>query len=74
MADPTHNMFIFTYSNLIAKALGLAQNTDMFDVTERANKLEGSVYVPKKIKVKTPEEEKENPGPPEHPPEDEDTI
>ena len=54
-----HNDFVFTYSNLIALALGLEQNKNQSAVTEIAKKVVVAPYVPKKIKVVTPEEEKE---------------
>ena len=56
--EEEHNMFVFTYSNLIALALGLEQNRDQAAVTAVARSVTAKPYVPKKIKVVTPEEEK----------------
>lgn len=57
--EKIHNDFIFSYANLIALALGLEQIRDQAAVTEIARTVETKAYVPKKIKVVTPEEEKE---------------
>lgn len=59
LTNSEHSTFIFTYSNLIALALGLKENRDQAAVIAMAAKIEAAPYVPKKIEVKTPEEEKE---------------
>lgn len=53
------NDFVFSYANLIALALGIEQNRNQSDVTAIARTVQCAAYVPKKIKVVTPEEEKE---------------
>merc|ERR1711976_75795 len=57
--EKLHNDFVFSYANLIALGLGLEQNRNQAAVTEIARKVTCAAYVPKKIKVVTPEEEKE---------------
>ena len=54
-----HIGFLMTYSNLIANALSIATMSDEPAFTELAKNTKVADYVPKKIVVKTPEEEKE---------------
>lgn len=76
--DPTkedHAQFIFSYSNLIAAALNIPENRDLAAVTAMAAKVDSDPYVSKKIKVQTPEEEKEGGAQPEpNDPGDDDKI
>lgn len=57
--DPKHLNFILTYANLMAVALGIPENRDVESVKKMAAEAPVPAYVPKKIEVKTPEEEKE---------------
>lgn len=61
-ANEEHVKFVMSYANLIAIALGLNQVNDANAVRELARNAPAAAYVAKKIVVKTPEEEKENPG------------
>ena len=54
--------FVVSYANLIAVALGLPENRDVAQIAEMAETVQADVYVAKKIKVMTPEEEKANAG------------
>jgi len=58
-------MFIATYANLIATALHIKPNKNVQAVSKMAMKVEAEPYIPKQIKVQTPEEEKENGSQPE---------
>lgn len=63
--DPSkkeHVDFIVSYSNLIAATLKIPENRDVAAVTDMAAKTTVADYVPKKIVVKLPEEEKEGEG------------
>lgn len=58
--------FIVAYANLIAFGLKIKENTDVDAIKGMVDKVEVPAYVPKKIVVKLPEEEKEeqaNPQP-----------
>lgn len=57
--DSMHIGFVMTYSNLIATALSIQTMSDEAAFTKLAKETEVAAYVPKKIVVKTPEEEKE---------------
>lgn len=77
--DPTnkqHMDFVMSYANLIATALNIPGNRDVAQVTALASKANAEPYVPKKIEVKLPEEEKNNqqPEPQAAAPEDEELI
>lgn len=64
--DPKNQMhmeYVHSYANLIATALKITGNTDVVQVTEIASKAPAEPYIPKKIVVRTPEEEKANPQP-----------
>jgi ubiquitin-activating enzyme E1 len=61
--DPSNKMhaeFIVAYANLIATAMSIPENRDVAAVTAIAKNAQADPYVPKKIKVQTPEEEKNN--------------
>jgi ubiquitin-activating enzyme E1 len=69
--------FVFTYANLIAVAFKIPTCEDQAKVNKIAQSLPLTPYVPKKIEVKTPEEEKEMANQPvvaEAAPEDEEVI
>ena len=76
--DPSNAMhveFVMSYANLIAKSMGIPENRDVAKVTTIAATAEANPYVPKKIEVKLPEEEKNNqPEPQAAAPEDEELI
>lgn len=57
-----HIKFVLSYANLIAATLSIPQVKDINAVRELAKNTPAAAYVAKKIVVKTPEEEKENPG------------
>lgn len=57
-----HVNFIVAYANLIAVALKIPENRDAAAIAEMADKAKCSEYVPKKIVVKLPEEEKDGGG------------
>lgn len=59
-SKPDHFNFVLSYANLIALAMGIPENRDADKVKEMCGKVQADAYVPKKIKVLTPEEEKEN--------------
>jgi len=50
--------YILSYANLIASALNIPENRNIDEVIKMAKKANADPYVPKKIKVITPEEEK----------------
>lgn len=56
--DATHLSFVLSYANLIAFNLNIPQVTDKAAVAEMAKNASVKPYVPKKIVVRTPEEEK----------------
>lgn len=58
-SNPMHVGFLMNYSNLIANALSIPQMTDEAKFVELAKGVQVADYVPKKIEVKLPEEEKE---------------
>ena len=58
--NETHVNFVLSYANLFAFALSIPENRDVAAVTAMAAAAQAKPYVPKKIKVVTPEEEKEN--------------
>ena len=60
-----HVDFVMAYANLIAVALNIEQNRDATAVKAMAKAAEVPAYVPKKIEVKTPEEEKAQGGQPQ---------
>lgn len=65
-SKPDHLNFIVSYANLIALAMGIPENRDVEAIKAMVEKAQADPYVPKKIKVLTPEEEKEqaaNPQP-----------
>lgn len=77
--DPSNKMhmeFVNSYANLIAAALHIPENRDIASVTGLASGAKADPYVPKKIEVKLPEEEKNNaqPEPQAAAPEDEELI
>ena len=55
-----HHEFVMSYANLIAKAMSIPENRDAAAVTKTATTAPADPYVPKKIVVKLPEEEKNN--------------
>ena len=59
-SKPDHLNFILSYANLIALAMGIPENRNVEQVKVMCEKAQADPYVPKKIKVLTPEEEKEN--------------
>lgn len=79
-SNPNHLGFILAYANLIAFTLKLPENRDEAAIKAMVDKAQVGDYVPKKIKVETPEEAKENannnqqPKPEEPAPEDEEVI
>ena len=56
--DETHINFILSYANLIAATLNIAQVQNVETIRKMVKKVKASEYVPKKIEVKLPEEEK----------------
>jgi ubiquitin-activating enzyme E1 len=58
-SNKMHIGFLMNYSNLIATALNIPTMSDVSAFTDLAAGMKVSDYVPKKIEVKTPEEEKE---------------
>ena len=62
-----HMDFVASYANLIAVAMGIPENRDVAAVTAIAKGAQVAPYVPKKIVVKTPEEEKEQANQPAQP-------
>ena len=54
--------YILSYANLIAIALNIPENRNLAQVTEMAQNAKANAYVPRKIKVVTPEEEKAQAG------------
>lgn len=74
-SNKTHLTFVMCYANLIATSLKLDTVTDMAKVAELAKAAKVPAYVPKKIEVKLPGEENNQPAQPEAAaPEDEDVI
>lgn len=78
-SNKQHMDFIVSYANLIAFGLKIAENKDVDAIKDMVDKVEVPAYVPKKIVVKLPEEEKEeanNPQPAQAEPmgEDDDKI
>lgn len=72
-----HLSFVLTYANLIAAALGIKENRDPASIKKIASAAKAKEYIPKKIVVKTPEEEKNqgnNNQPEPVAPEDEETA
>mmetsp|Transcript_21396 Transcript_21396/g.33094 ORF Transcript_21396/g.33094 Transcript_21396/m.33094 type:complete len:458 (-) Transcript_21396:85-1458(-) len=70
-----HINFIHSYSNLIATALNIPECKDVEKVRALVQQVQAAPYVPKKIKVMTPEEEKERGNAPEvSAPEDDDKV
>lgn len=59
-SDAMHIGFLMTYSNLIANALSIPSMNDEAAFAELAKNTKVADYVPKKIEVKLPEEEKNN--------------
>jgi len=57
-----HIKFVYSYSVLIAESLGVTGTRDISAVTEMARNCPAAAYVPKKIVVKLPEEEKKDGG------------
>lgn len=75
LKNETHINFVLSYSNLIATALNIPECRDRAAVTEMAANAKTKAYVPKKIEVKLPEEEKNNEqAKAEEAPEDEEVI
>jgi len=74
ISNETHLDFVVSYANLIATAMNLPENRDRAAVAELAKSAQVKQYVPKKITVRTPEEEKNNAPVAEEAPEDEDVI
>lgn len=58
--DTVHLNFILASANLIAFNLGIEQTRDTNEIRTHLNNAKVPKYTPKKIKVLTPEEEKEN--------------
>ena len=56
--DETHLSFVLNASNLIAANLGLTLERDPAKIREFISSVQPKAYVPKAIKVETPEEEK----------------
>lgn len=54
--------FVYAYANLVAVALSIPANKDKVAFSGMCKAYKAQPYVPKKIKVVTPEEEKENQG------------
>jgi len=61
--DPTHVMYVMSFANLIATCLNIPEVRDPKVIAEIAKNAKVSEYVPKKIEVKLPEEEKNNQPP-----------
>ena len=74
ISNETHLDFVVSYANLIATTMNLPENRDRASVAELAKSAQVKQYVPKKITVRTPEEEKNNAPVAEEAPEDEDVI
>jgi ubiquitin-activating enzyme E1 len=75
-SNELHLNFIVSFANLIAISLNLKENRDRAAIAAMATNSQVKPYVPKKIVVRTPEEEKANaqPEPEIAAPEDEDVI
>ena len=58
MNNKMHQDFLMTYSNLIAATLKIPECRDMTAVLQMASEVQCPEYVPKKIEVKLPEDEK----------------
>ena len=56
--DPAHMNFVMSYANLIAATLNIPPVRDEKAILEMTKNAKVASYVPKKITVKTPEEEK----------------
>jgi len=63
-SNETHIMYVKCFANLIAEGLKIEKVIDLAAITAMAKDADVPAYVPKKIKVQLPEEEKENNGQP----------
>lgn len=72
--DPLHSHFVTAAANLIAFTLGIPQNRDVEYCARVAASAQVSQFVPKKIKIELPGDEKKEPEPEVAAPEDEEVI